>query len=194
VNEFEKFFELAPPAPSLSAEAGIIAAEDWYFLGYREWETGNLAEAENSFAKAVHNHGGNARAWYWLGRVRMEQGDHTGASQAFSHAAALQPNDELARYFKEREIRSANVGGKAWEAFERGILAYGQERFADAAVDFKSAMALNPGWLEARYWYARVCIVDLDRIAEGRRIVDKMSAEEKQDPRVQYLIKVLKWK
>jgi len=194
VKEFDQFFTLAPSATDFADEAGKYASKDWYFLGYRDWEKKDMVSAESSFARAVNLNPKNAQAWYWLGRVRMEKGDHDGSTKAFAHAAALQPNDDLARYFKEREMRSAKVGGAAWDAFERGILAYGQDRFEESRRHFKTAVSMNPGWFEARYWLARVCIVELEYSSEGRKIVDRMSAEEKSDSRVQYLIKVLKWK
>jgi tetratricopeptide (TPR) repeat protein len=194
VHEFDRFFELAPGAPSLQAEAGRMASEDWYFLGYREWQADNMKEATNSFSRAVNLNPANADAWYWLGRVRMENGDFDGASRAFSHASSLEPGNEKAQYFKERTQKSAKVGGQAWDAFEKGILAYGRGEYEKAYDHFNQAVRHNSNWFEARYWLARVCIVDLNRVEEGRKIVDEMSSGEKQDSRVQYLIKVLKWK
>ena len=94
-------------------------------LGQTRLATGQVAEAEAAFRRALSTDPGNAGALVGLGRSREAAGDAAGAEEAFERAVALHPYD--------------------FEPYNQlGGFLFAAGRYADAAAVFRSLTELAP--------------------------------------------------
>jgi len=61
------------------------------------------------------------------------------------------------------------------------------DRFAEAAEEFRAGLALDPGATNARYQFA-VCLFALGERGESRREFNRLRAETRNDPSVEYYL------
>src|SRR3569832_1624207 len=61
-------------------------------LGIIHYRRGQLAEAEQSFRRAIELHAQDAVAWNYLGMIYRQQGRFTEARDAYGHALAARPD------------------------------------------------------------------------------------------------------
>jgi cytochrome c-type biogenesis protein CcmH/NrfG len=81
--------------------------EVWSALGRLHYESGELADSEKAYAKAVALKD-DGRGWFNLGAVRMRLQDTAGALQAFTPAAQHVETKEQAEAEMKR-LREANA-------------------------------------------------------------------------------------
>lgn len=107
----------APPAPRPELAAELIA------LGERALEAGDLAAAEDRFARALAAAPASVAAHEGLGRTALRTGDLARANQHFAAALALEPGSVDARLGLARVAERAGHPGEALEHLARALAA-----------------------------------------------------------------------
>jgi tetratricopeptide (TPR) repeat protein len=109
--------ELSPRVARKRAEAGLRADPEspaWHEeLGQLLIESGDLAQAEHHFERAVELDETAADAWFTLGRLRRENGDLAGAMAAFRAAGLAEPLPEEAGFALAHAAQAARLAGLA---------------------------------------------------------------------------------
>ncbi|MEX2535436.1 MAG: tetratricopeptide repeat protein [Trueperaceae bacterium] len=126
-----------------------------YREGLSAYEENRLAEAHDSFARAVRINGDFADAAAWAGRTALELARPVAAADYWELALQLRPNDDRARYFLEVSNTQALWGVAAGQAFFQGQAAYSQGDIEAAAQAFARAVEANPLMVDAWVWAAR---------------------------------------
>jgi tetratricopeptide (TPR) repeat protein len=151
-QDAEAATRLNPRLPGLDTLTGTIM-DDF----------GNSKGAEAAFEKAIASNPNDFTAQVRLGGVLYSQRQLTAAKQHLDRAIDLQPFSSLAHY-------------------ERGRVERAQGKLRAAMNDFEAAEREKPGWLPPHIELAAL-YYRLHRRgdgARGKRIVDRLSAEEQQ--------------
>jgi tetratricopeptide (TPR) repeat protein len=127
---------------------------------------GDLRAAEAAFEKITAIDPRNPEGWNNIGRVRVAEGNLEGAREVLRKALELQPDLASAQYFYARVLKSegqydqaAAYLQRALQRFPRdrvvrnelGRVRFLQRRYADAIVEFKKTLAIDPEDLAAHY-------------------------------------------
>src|SRR5690625_1363418 len=86
------------------ARWGVNAANA-FREGVSFYESGNMGEARERFARATLRNEAYAEAWVWLGRVEVELGNYADARTHYGRAMDIEPGFETYRYFYEEAGR-----------------------------------------------------------------------------------------
>lgn len=86
------------------ARWGVDAANA-FREGVSFYESGNMGEARERFARATVRNDAYAEAWAWLGRVEFELGNYADARRYYGRASDIEPGFETYRYFYEEAGR-----------------------------------------------------------------------------------------
>ncbi|HXN15903.1 MAG TPA: tetratricopeptide repeat protein, partial [Usitatibacter sp.] len=146
-------------------------AEVWHLKGMAEHQSGQLAEAQASAARAIAT-GGEKPAFLLLeGGVLHDRGELAAAEERFARVVAAKP-DSPAGHFELGRVRFDQ--GRPAEALENfraavsadpthirawnnlGIALQSLERLDDALRAFNHALSLNPGYALAHFNLARI--------------------------------------
>jgi tetratricopeptide (TPR) repeat protein len=109
----------APSAPSPAARPDLAASLVW--LGEQALEAGDLAAAEERFARALEADPASPAAHVGLGRTALARDDLAGAEDHFAQALAQQPGSVDARLGLARAARRAGRPAQAREHLERAL-------------------------------------------------------------------------
>jgi Flp pilus assembly protein TadD len=141
-------------------------------LGFAELAAGRCPRAEPHLEAALASGVPSADAGLGLAECRSRAGDLTGAAAALSAAQTAEPGNPVV---------IANLG----------ILAMEQGRLSDAVHDLRSALALEPRLLEARFALARALARSGDRVAaaaEAAELLRRLPADAPQRAEVERLL------
>lgn len=153
--------------------------------GLEAYDAGRLDEALHSFEAATRLDPGNARAWYLLGKARRDR-DPKESLSALANAARHAPTEPL--YHREYGIalREAGRAGEAQSSLTEAVrlapgdsvahvelarshLARGAPDDVAAAIsEFRTALSLQPGDVQARFRLMRALYQSGDLAAAGR--------------------------
>lgn len=135
-GEPERVIALAGQAtPSQQGEEGVLL-----LLGLAQQATARLAQAAATFRQLAQQRPDVSAYWNNLAVVSRQAGDLAGAGQALHTALALAPDDAEVHY-------------------NLGLLYIEQQRWVDARQALLDAVALSPGFIEARLQAAYACHV-----------------------------------
>ena len=103
--------------------------------GNRQYRTGDFANAEVSYRKAIEKNPRNPQAAYNLGNALMAQKKDSAAIEQFQNAANLETNPM-----------------RKYRAFHNiGVVCQGHKMYGEAIEAYKNALRLNPDDDETRY-------------------------------------------
>src|SRR5574337_1234618 len=135
-GEPERVIALAGQAmPSQQGDESVLL-----LLGLAQQATARLAQAAATFRQLAQQRPDVSAYWNNLAVVSRQAGDLAGAGQALHTALALAPDDAEVRY-------------------NLGLLYIEQQRWVDARQALLDAVALSPGFIEARLQGAYACHV-----------------------------------
>jgi tetratricopeptide (TPR) repeat protein len=139
---------------------------------------------------------GCAACYAQMGNVHMQKGDQAAAEVAYKQAIAHDPSlaevysvlasmyagqeryDEAeAMTEKANAIFGAAGGGDSKTVYNRGVMLWNQNLFAEAEVQFKRAIELDPKMADAHYQYA-MTLVNQNKLAEAKAPLEAYLALE----------------
>ena len=130
-------------AAALSADPAALTA-----LGWAQWRSGSLADAETTFARALTRAPNEPYTLLGLGRVELDLGRPKDAVKDFQRAAAAAPLLTVASYYEGKARERLGEGRKAAEAFKQSVI--GDSYFAegrDALVQvYLKQKSYNDAW------------------------------------------------
>jgi Flp pilus assembly protein TadD len=157
LNEFERArknleeaLRLAPTIPGIDTQVGI--ARD---------KTGDTANAEAAFRKALESNPNDFQANLYLGAILYKRRDVAGAKRYLDRAIELKPKDSMARY-------------------ESAMLKSTSGDYENAARELEQLTKDDPDWLEPHVELAAL-YYRLHRPEDGakqRQIVDQITAKQ----------------
>jgi tetratricopeptide (TPR) repeat protein len=107
-------------------------------IGYSQTEKKNYTEAEAAFKKAIELDANAGEAYSGLAAVYNAQKKYDLAAEAGAKAAALGGG-------------AAGGGGGAEASYNQGVILFNAQKFAEAKVQFETAVKANPGMAIAQY-------------------------------------------
>ena len=140
------------------------------YLGLRELEGGNLAEAFKAYQDAIAIDSNSAPVLQLLGRIQMAKGNYPEAVATLQRAARLAPGN-AATYFYE---------GRAWMKMEDGT---------DRALEsFARSLQLDPGRASTYYWLGSIY---LHRKRDYRRAAEYLKQALSRAPELEAAYQML---
>ncbi len=109
--------------------------------GYQALRSGKLKDAEQDFTSALKSSPRDAAALSGLGYIRMKEDNFSAAVPLFEQANAAKP--------KNKAISGALETAKFWNYMKQGSEDLNHDRLAEAANNFKQAVALKPQNMDA---------------------------------------------
>jgi tetratricopeptide (TPR) repeat protein len=149
-------------APLLDASV----RERWNDYGIGLLLQGDLKGAEATFEKVTRMEPGYADGWVNVGRARLQEGNLAGAEEVLRRALEVKPTLAKTHFFLGSVLKN---DGRYDEAIghlrtaasqyprdrvvlnQLGRLFFLKRRFADAVVEFKKVLAIDPEDLQAHY-------------------------------------------
>lgn len=145
-------------------------------LGYVELEQNRCAQAEPHFRAAIEGQLPSADAALGLADCRMRANDATGAERALEVARAVEPGNPVVE---------ANLA----------LVALSRKDTGKAIQLLRSALARDPGFLEARFNLARALALAGDRagaLKEAETLLSQLTPTAPQRAEVERLVKALR--
>ncbi len=143
-----------------------LLAQEWFEQGKEYNDTNKLAEAINSFTKAIDLKSDYVEAYIKRGLARHDTGDIDGALEDSNEAIRLNPSTALAYYNRgralhyktdlESAIKDYNKAihlnpDYALAYYNRGIARGDKDDLAGAIKDYNEAIRLNPNYALSYY-------------------------------------------
>jgi tetratricopeptide (TPR) repeat protein len=140
--------------------------ERWNDYGIGLLLQGDLKGAEAAFEKVTRMEPGYADGWVNVGRARLQEGNLEGAEEVLRRALAVKPTLAKTHFFLATVLKN---DGRYDEAIEHlrtaadqyprdrvvlnqlGRVMFLKRRFADAVIEFKKVLAIDPEDLQAHY-------------------------------------------
>jgi tetratricopeptide (TPR) repeat protein len=146
-------------AAELERDFGVEAGGA-FLEGLTAYERGDLDAAAARFVAATEANPGFVEAWVWRGRSLQEAGALEAAEAAWARVVELDPEDERARFFRNRLREQLAYGRDAdpevAAAFAAGVAAFEAADVATARARFEAVVAADPGSGLAWSWLGRV--------------------------------------
>ena len=146
-------------AAELERDFGVEAGGA-FLDGLAAYERGDLAEATTRFVAATDANPGFVEAWVWRARSLQEAGALEAAERAWARVVELDPEDERARFFRNRLREQLAYGRDAdpevAAAFAAGVAAFEAADLPTARARFEAVVAADPGSGIAWSWLGRV--------------------------------------
>lgn len=134
---------------------GVEAAQA-YHTGLNQYQSGELAAAAASFARAFELNPRFKEAAVWAARSFQEHGDSQQAIDYWQAVLVLEPADSRAAYFLDLAREQARYGGDAAGAFLRGLETYQLGHLTEAENYFLQATEQSPNYADAWAWLGRI--------------------------------------
>lgn len=133
--------------------------------GNKLYRSGQYAQAETKYRKALEKNAGNVRASYNLGCALMKQGKTEEADKQFSLVASSSQAD--------KEFRSKNY-------YNKGVMYQSKKEYEKAIDAYKNALRLNPSDEHARKNLA-FCKRQLQKQQQQQQNQDQKNNQNQQD-------------
>src|SRR5262249_24104213 len=140
--------------------------ERWNDYGIGLLLQGDLKAAESAFLTVTRLEPSYGDGWVNVARCRVEEGDTAGAKDVLQRALALQPKLAKAHFFlamalkregayddalRHLAVASEQFPGDRVIHDEAGRLLFLQRRYAEAVVELRKTLAIDPEDLTAHY-------------------------------------------
>jgi len=132
------------------------AATEAYEAGQAAAAVGEWGTAFDRYAEAAAASGAFLDAWRGLGTAAATLGRPAEAANAWERVLALSPGDADATAALQLAREQLAFGVEAQRAFQRGLDAYRAGDVAGARIQFQSAVAQNPDYVDALAWLGRI--------------------------------------
>jgi len=132
------------------------AATAAYEAGQAAAAAGEWGTALDRYAEAAAASDGFVDAWRALGTAAATLGRPAEAANAWERVLALAPGDADANAGLQLARDQLAFGVEAHGAYQRGLDAYRAGEIAAARIQFQSAVAQNPGYIDAIAWLGRI--------------------------------------
>ncbi len=170
---YRYYLELVQQQLAVGPEASLA-----FQRGLAAYEAGQLEDALTTFEEAVRFNDAFTLAHVWAGRTALELGQPAKAESHWRRVLELDPADERARYFAGLAAEQRRWGIQAANAFYEGQQLYGAGELLEAAERFDYAALLNPDYLEALAWTARI----YQELGDPRRAAEYWQMLLERDP------------
>jgi tetratricopeptide (TPR) repeat protein len=132
------------------------AAADGFLAGRAAQDAGDQLTALDRYTEATAASDGFVEAWRGRAARPPALGRPADAATAWQRVLQLSPGDATAAANLARARDQLAFGVDAQRAFERGVAAYGAGDVAGARVQFQTAVAQNPDYVDAIAWLGRI--------------------------------------
>lgn len=141
---------------SFSPQVKQYLAHAYYRLGYDAYQKGDDEQSLTYFLNSTEEYPELIDSNYWAARVFYETGDLENSLFYWGRVLDLDPNYPKAQYFHDKVQASIKYDKEAYNLYEQGYNYYESRNFNRAIEAYREAIRLNPRFVEAYYWLARV--------------------------------------
>ncbi len=155
-EQWNKYLSFIEKTSLTSPQAKQNLAYAYYRLGYNSYQKGDLEQSLIYFLNSIKEYPDLIDSNYWAARVFYEADDLENSLFYWRRVLELDPNYPRAQYFYDKVEASIKYGKEAYNWYEQGYNEYERKNYGNAINSYREAIRLNPRFVDAYYWLARV--------------------------------------
>lgn len=155
-EQWSKYLSYIEKIDLTSPQAKQNLAYAYYRLGYNSYQKGDYEESLIYFLNSIKEYPDLIDSNYWAARVFYEVDDLENSLFYWRRVLELDPNYPRAQYFLNKVEASLKYGKEAYKWYEQGYNEYEKMNYGLAINCYQEAIRLNPRFVDAYYWLARI--------------------------------------